>query len=266
MFQAVKRWLARGRIDPDPAQLGFEFDRQHGDVSLNAAPVSLSVAKATVSPSTKQLVESGFLSLLRARGLNSINSLTLTKNSRVMVSFRGDEMRVHRGYLDAPPEVLDAIVRLVEGRTKAIRREAGKFVVANSPKGISEESKRRERTHPDDEAWSARLVQEHRRFNAERFQNSLRPIAVRVSRRMKSRLGHYSPAVGETPAEIAISRRHIRRHGWDDALQTLVHEMVHQWQAETGAPLDHGPGFRRKAKEVGIAPRARRSPEANGRE
>ena len=175
-----------------------------------------------------------------------------------MVSFRGDEMRVHRGYLDATPEVLDAIVRLVEGRTKAIRREAGKFVVANAPAGISEEPKRREATHPDDEAWSARLVEEHRRLNAERFSGTLQPIAVRVSRRMKSRLGHYSPAVGSMPAEIAISRRHIRRHGWPDAIDTLVHEMVHQWQAETGEPLDHGPGFRRKAREVGIRDRARR--------
>ena len=203
-------------------------------------------------------MEARFLDLLRARGLKSITSLTLTKNARVMVSFRGSEMRVHRGYLDATPDVLDAIVRIVEGRTKAIRREAGRFVVANAPARLTEEPTRRERTHPDDEAWSARLVEEHRRLNTERFGGSLQPIVVRVSRRMKSRLGHYSPAVGEMPAEIAISRRHIRRHGWDDAIETLVHEMVHQWQAETGAPLDHGPGFRKKAVEVGIRPRARR--------
>jgi hypothetical protein len=212
-----------------------------------------------VAPNAKkELAETRFLELLRRRGLKSITKLKLTKNSRVMVSFHGSEMRVHRGYLDATPEVLDAIVRLVEGRTKSVRREAGKFVVAHAPAGISTEPTRRERTHPDDEAWSARLVEEHRRLNQERFAGSLTPIAVRVSRRMKSRLGHYSPAVGSMPAEIAISRRHIRRHGWDDALETLVHEMVHQWQAETGAPLDHGAGFRRKAREVGIRPRARR--------
>jgi hypothetical protein len=234
VLQAVRNWIARGRVHPDPAQLGLSFD---------------------AAPRTAEELHS----VLRARGLKSIRSITLTKNSRVMVSFRGEEMRVHRGYLDAPPEVLDAIVRLVEGRTKAIRREAGKFVVANSPKGISEEPKRRERTHPDDEAWSARLVEEHRRLNVERFAGSLGSIAVRVSRRMKSRLGHYSPAIGENPAEIAISRRHIRRHGWDDAIETLVHEMVHQWQAETGLPLDHGPKFRMKAVEVGIRPRAKRA-------
>ena len=80
-----------------------------------------------------------------------------------------------------------------------------------------------------------------------------------LPRRMKSRLGHYAPAIGDNAAEIAISRRHIRRHGWDDAIETLVHEMVHQWQAETGAPLDHGPGFRQKAIQVGIRPRAKRA-------
>jgi len=237
VFQSLKRWLGRGAVH-DPAQLGLDF----------SAPVT----------SPKQLVEERFLELLRARGLASITSLTLTKNSRVMVSFRGSEMRVHRGYLDARPEVLDAIVRLVEGRTKSIRREAGRFVVANAPPAVSEAPARRERTHPDDEAWSARLVEEHRRLNAGRFGGLLQPIAVRVSRRMKSRLGHHSPVDGWPAPEIAISRRHIRRHGWDAAIETLVHEMVHQWQAETGVPLDHGPGFRVKAVEVGIRPRARR--------
>jgi hypothetical protein len=34
--------------------------------------------------------------------------------------------------------------------------------------------------------------------------------------------------------------------------------MVHQWQAETGIPIDHGPAFREKAAALGIAPQARR--------
>jgi hypothetical protein len=82
---------------------------------------------------------------------------------------------------------------------------------------------------------------------------------VRVSRRMRARLGHYIPATptGE-PAEIAISRRHLRRHGWEEALHTLLHEMVHQWQDEQGLPIDHGRTFRMKARALGIAPFARR--------
>jgi hypothetical protein len=76
---------------------------------------------------------------------------------------------------------------------------------------------------------------------------------------MKSRLGHYTAATaGGDPAEIAISRRHLRRHGWAEALHTLLHEMVHQWQDESGHTIDHGATFRAKAREVGIAPYARR--------
>jgi hypothetical protein len=39
----------------------------------------------------------------------------------------------------------------------------------------------------------------------------------------------------------------------------LLHEMVHQWQAENGLPVDHGAVFRRKAQEVGVLPGARRT-------
>ena len=76
---------------------------------------------------------------------------------------------------------------------------------------------------------------------------------------MKIRLGHYSAAnqAGDPP-EIAISRRHLRRHGWEEALETLLHEMVHQWQDERGLGIDHGPTFRAKARAVGIPPFARR--------
>lgn len=58
--------------------------------------------------------------------------------------------------------------------------------------------------------------------------------------------------------EIAISARHVRHHGMADAELTLLHEMVHQWQHESGLPLGHGPAFRDKAREVGIPPRATR--------
>jgi hypothetical protein len=56
-----------------------------------------------------------------------------------------------------------------------------------------------------------------------------------------------------------ISRRHLRRHGWTEALATLVHEMVHQWQDERGGPVDHGRAFRAKAREVGVPAAARRA-------
>jgi hypothetical protein len=59
--------------------------------------------------------------------------------------------------------------------------------------------------------------------------------------------------------EIAISRRHIARHPWAEVEHTLLHEMVHQWQAETGLPVDHRAAFRRKAAQVGALPDAKRA-------
>jgi hypothetical protein len=115
------------------------------------------------------------------------------------------------------------------------------------------------RTHHEDAPIAMQLQDWHGRLNVERFGGSLGTIAVRVSRRMRSRLGHYAPAQRGAPAEIAISRRHVKRHGFEQALQTLLHEMVHQWQDETGLPLNHGADFRRKAREVGITARASRA-------
>ena len=76
---------------------------------------------------------------------------------------------------------------------------------------------------------------------------------------MRSRLGELAlDARDGQPKEIAISRRHVRTHGWDEVGHTMLHEMIHQWQAETGRAVDHGREFRRKARQVGVEPRARR--------
>ncbi|MEO8194868.1 MAG: SprT-like domain-containing protein [Gemmatimonadales bacterium] len=99
----------------------------------------------------------------------------------------------------------------------------------------------------------------HQALNATKFGGELSAVPIRISRRMKSRLGHYTlRGQQHCDAEIVISRRHIRRHGWDETVHTLLHEMVHQWQDEAGLRVDHGLEFRRKARAVGITPLARR--------
>ena len=198
------------------------------------------------------------LERLRELGLKRISRCKLTRNRTVMVSFAGGELRVHEGYLAAPETVLQAIVDFVEGRTRAERREAQRVIVSypvRSPRPAA----RRERTHPDDVELAAQLTAWHARYNARHFDGRLKPIEIRVSRRMKTRLGHYTAAqTGGDTAEIAISRAHLRKHGWQEALHTLLHEMVHQWQDEAGHTIDHGSTFRAKCREVGIAPYARR--------
>lgn len=201
------------------------------------------------------------LATLRSLGLRRITACRLTRNRSVMVSFCGEELRVHEGYLAAPADVLAAIVHFVEGPTRIERQRARRHLLSFPiERHGTAPARRRQVTHPDDRAAAATLTEWHARMNREHFGGALRALEVRVSRRMRARLGHYLAATrhGDAP-EIAISRLHLRRHGWDEALQTLLHEMVHQWQDEHGLPIDHGPVFRRKCRDIGIPPRARRA-------
>ncbi|AHG91472.1 protein of unknown function SprT [Gemmatirosa kalamazoonensis] len=201
---------------------------------------------------------SAFHGRLRALGLIGIDRVRLTRNRTVMVSFSDGELRVHEGYLDAPEDVLRAVVRFVCGRTRAERKRAREAILAYQIARPSA-SRRRERSRPEDAPLVAQLERFHAHYNRVYFGGRLRTLPIRLSARMRTRLGHYTAAspTGE-PAEIVIGRDHIRRHGWEEALHTLLHEMVHQWQDESGHLIDHGATFRTKAREVGITPSARR--------
>jgi hypothetical protein len=198
---------------------------------------------------------------LKAFGLKRIEQCRLTRNRNVMVSYRGAELRVHEGYLAAPPDILRAIVVFVQARSRADRRAAQRRIVSFKIDTPAPAVPRRERTHRDDEPIATKLTEWHAQFNTEYFGGALKAVPVRVSRRMRRRLGHYcaaAPAEGRD-GEIAVSLRHLRRHGWEEALHTLLHEMVHQWQDETGLALDHGSRFRAKAREIGIDAAAKRA-------
>jgi len=112
-----------------------------------------------------------------------------------------------------------------------------------------------------------RLEQLHGRLNSEHFAGALSTLPIRVSGRMRTRLGELSVDLPSgRPIEIALSRRHIVRHPWAEVEHTMLHEMVHQWQAESGIRVDHGPTFRRKAREVGVLAHAKRAVgQAGGR-
>jgi hypothetical protein len=201
------------------------------------------------------------LARLREMGLTGIERCVLTRNRSVMISFRTGVLRLHRGYLGAPYEVHRAIVTFVGGRTRRARRDAQR-VILDHPIPSDEMRPRREyapRPRPSDIPLIEELASRHEHYNAMLFGGQLSGIVIRISSRMRRRLGQYiAPCASGRPAEITISRRHIRRHGLEEALHTLLHEMVHQWQAENGMAIDHGPEFRRKACEVGVEPTARR--------
>jgi hypothetical protein len=171
-------------------------------------------------------------------------------------------LRLHRGYASAPDRVLRAIVRFLNPRVpRALRRAAEREFLA-FPVHIyaPPRAERRERAHPGDVALLHHLETLHRHLNEQHFDAALGQIPIRLSARMRTRLGELSVDIktGE-PIEIALSRRHVARHSWNEVEHTVLHEMVHQWQAENGLPVDHGRTFRHKAREVGVLPVAIRA-------
>ena len=199
------------------------------------------------------------LERLRRMGLREVDRCRLTRNRTVMVSYGHRELRLHEGYLAAPDLVLQAVVVFVEGRTRADRVAARQVILAYPIEVDRPAAKVREPMCAEDRALAAEFTAWHREYNVRHFGGELQAIPIRISRRMRSRLGHYTAATDSESAEIAISLRHLERHGTDEALHTLLHEMVHQWQDESGQAIDHGPRFRAKARAIDITPSARRT-------
>lgn len=200
---------------------------------------------------------------LQELGLRPVAGIRLTVNRNVMVSFtRTRVLSIHQGYAAAPDRVLKAVVRFValgtpRARRKAAEREILGFpALAHAPQAPP--MRRPDRLQPGDAAKLARLTALFRAFNAEHFDETLPEVPLRVSGRMRSRLGHLTLHDDGRGADITVSRRHIERHGWEEAGHTLLHEMVHLWQHANGHPVDHGPRFRAKAREVGVTATARR--------
>ena len=199
---------------------------------------------------------------LQRLGLGSQYRVRLTTNRTVVVSYSGGELRIHNSFLGADEEVWKAIITFVHGRNRVSRQEARRTILEFPVARSNDPPRRRrapERANPADLPLIRELSRWHSEYNVGRFGSALREIPIRISRRMKSRLGHYSHATGGCEPEIVLSRRHIRRDGWDEALHTLLHEMVHQWQDEQGLVVDHGSSFRAKARAVGITPLACRA-------
>jgi hypothetical protein len=177
---------------------------------------------------------------------------------------RDNGIRVHSGYAFAPDPVVAALARWAKPRAReADRRDAARvFLAFPVHRYVAPPERRRQRQvlGAADRQRLARLEEAHRTLNRRWFGGRLEVIEIRLSPKMRRKLGHYEPSI-HGPPSITISRRHLIRDGWDEVLETLLHEMVHQWQDETRRPVNHGPEFRRKAREVGIeASAVRREP------
>ncbi len=199
------------------------------------------------------------IAALRAFGVPASIPIVLHRNRRVMLSFKPRSgLRVHAGYAAAPDDVVAAIATWARPWVRrTVRREAERVFMGFSvhPDGPPPRKRRPDQAEPGDEARLAALRALQAELNLTWFGGALAPIPIELSGRMRRKLGHYEPSSIGEPI-IAISRRHLKRDPWTSVRDTFLHEMVHQWQDQSRLPVDHGPGFRHKARQVGIEPRA----------
>lgn len=255
----------------DAPQLGFDFFGGATPASPAVTPPSTMCGPAAEPPALRDAGDERpargktatrartavLFSRLQELGLRGVDELVLMRTRSVMVSLIGRTLRVHEEYAEAPESVLRAIVAFAIARTKS-ERTAARDVILSHDVERAPAARRQEPPRPGDLAIIAQLTEAHRQLNVQWFGGVLRALPVRLSGRMATRLGHFDPGSRHAPSEIVLSRRHIARDGWREAMHTLLHEMVHQWQHETGRSVDHGAEFRMKASEVGITPAARR--------
>lgn len=206
---------------------------------------------------------------LRELGLPDIPRLEIHENRTVLVSItKHGALRLHRGYAYASDRVLRAVVAYVSPAAGPAEHARAERLLEAFPvdEFVCTPRRRRDRLRRGDRRLLARMAELHDELNRRHFAGELASIELRLSSRMRTRLGELTiDARTGRPIEIAVSRQHIEQDGWEEVGHTLLHEMVHQWQAESGQEADHGPEFRRKAREVGIAPVASRTVDVRPR-
>jgi hypothetical protein len=211
------------------------------------------------------LLEDTLPARLEALGLRNVEQVITHTNRTVMLSLNAQRiLRIHRGYSFASDRVLKAIVRFLNPRVPRVLRRAAEREFLDFPvqayAPVPDRPPRRERARSGDVLLLHRLEALHRQLNHEHFGGALGDMPIRLSSRMRRRLGELTVDIKTgQPTEIALSRRHIARYSWSEVEHTMLHEMVHQWQAENGLRVDHGRAFRSKAREVGVLPAARRT-------
>lgn len=200
---------------------------------------------------------------LTALGLPQVPRFEVHQNQQLMLSWLpGRRLRIHEGYARAPDDVLLAIVKfLAPGVRRAARLAARRLFLAFPVEShVPARPARPPRVRAADRPVLARITALVAELNTEHFEGALPPLPIRLSSRMRRRLGELrlERKTGRA-VHIGLNRRHVLHDPWPEVRDTVLHELVHQWQAETGRPVDHGAEFRRKAREVGIQPRAVRT-------
>jgi hypothetical protein len=100
-------------------------------------------------------------------------------------------------------------------------------------------------------SWALHLFLEWEWFNTNFLKGALRAPVLEISHH-EARLGHWDPAT----RTLAISARHIERDPWLAVIETLRHEMAHQYAHEVlGGTREaaHGPAFQRACEALRVS-------------
>lgn len=217
---------------------------------------------------------SQFLQALHLRGATQVRRIRFRDNRSTVWSLtrRGTVLNLHDAFQDAPPAVLDAFATLAKegGIGSAPSRKAAARVQSWPPLASAmRESRaryaerRRAMATPlhccgteDQREYVRRLFLY---FNRTRFAANLPDdLPLRLSRRMKSALGHMRPGrAGDGTryvAEIALNVDLLLEGNGATRIDTLLHEMAHAVDFLETGNRGHGPSWRAWARRVGCRP------------
>jgi hypothetical protein len=217
--------------------------------------------------------EDAILRRLRGLGARRLERIRFRRNRSTIWSLTqsGRALNLHVAYRTAPWDVIDAFATVArEGFRKSDAYHRAAEIVRSWPglevglARVLATGSRRTCLEPGPCAATAEqhdyLVRLYRALNQDRFDGALpSDIPIRLSRRMRSRLGHMIPAVRmgrRWVVEIAINLDLMLRGNEHLLVDTLLHEMAHAADYLRSGRASHGPTWRAIAKRVGCEDRA----------
>jgi hypothetical protein len=221
--------------------------------------------------------ESQLLEILHCRGATRVQRVRFRANRSTIWSLTqgGFVLNLHLAYRNAPREVIDhfaTIAREARGGTIAYRDAAA---AVRGWEGLEPEMARIRQEHRRQRGSASRrrpgprgsgpccateeqkeyLVRLYRILNRDRFGGRLpADVTVRLSNRMKTRIGHMLPGFSEGVrhvVEIALNVDLMLEGNGRARVDTMVHEMAHAAAWLFSGGVDHGPTWRRWARHAG---------------
>jgi hypothetical protein len=225
--------------------------------------------------SVRPAAEAVLLVALRKRGLQRLERIHFRANRTRLLSLSADRrtLNAHTCFRDAPPEILDAIARFfagprgspaVQDALAAIRGWEGTREGLRRARAAAPELAGRQLPRPGHCCGTTRqrayLDELYDRMNQERFAGVLLRVPLRLSARMRRRLGHvrfWRDADGRRRVvELALNPDLLLEGNEEQLIDTLVHEMAHIDAWLRYGHRGHGPPWKRIARAVGCVPRA----------